>query len=69
MTTFHVATDGADGADGSASRPFRTVNRAAELAVAGRHGAGPCGRVPGVGAAAAWRAERHAAHHLPGRAR
>ena len=35
MTTFHVATDGADGADGSASRPFRTVNRAAELAKPG----------------------------------
>ena len=32
MTTLHVATDGADTADGSAGRPFRTINRAAELA-------------------------------------
>jgi hypothetical protein len=32
MTTLHVATDGADSADGSAGRPFRTINRAAELA-------------------------------------
>ncbi len=32
MTTFHVATDGADTADGSAGRPFRTISRAAELA-------------------------------------
>ena len=32
MTTLHVATNGADTADGSASRPLRTINRAAELA-------------------------------------
>ena len=32
MTTLHVATNGADLADGSASRPFRAINRAAELA-------------------------------------
>ena len=32
MTTLHVATNGADTADGSASHPFRTINRAAELA-------------------------------------
>jgi hypothetical protein len=32
MTTLHVAGDGADTADGSAGRPFRTINRAAELA-------------------------------------
>ena len=35
MTTLHVATDGADTADGSAGRPFRTINRAAELAQPG----------------------------------
>jgi hypothetical protein len=35
MTTLHVAADGADTGDGSAERPFRTINRAAELAVAG----------------------------------
>ncbi|HEX9042800.1 MAG TPA: right-handed parallel beta-helix repeat-containing protein [Trebonia sp.] len=32
MTTLHVAPDGADTADGSADRPFRTINRAAQLA-------------------------------------
>jgi hypothetical protein len=32
MTTLHVAANGADDADGSAGRPFRTINRAAELA-------------------------------------
>ena len=32
MTTLHVATDGADTADGSAGRPLRTISRAAELA-------------------------------------
>src|SRR5215469_8853802 len=32
MTTLHVATEGTDSADGSAGRPFRTINRAAELA-------------------------------------
>lgn len=32
MTTLHVAMNGADTGDGSASRPFRTINRAAELA-------------------------------------
>src|ERR1700744_3299670 len=32
MTTLHVAGDGADPADGSAGRPFRTISRAAELA-------------------------------------
>jgi Right handed beta helix region/Protein of unknown function (DUF1565) len=32
MTTLHVATNGADTADGSVSRPLRTINRAAELA-------------------------------------
>lgn len=31
-TTFHVATDGSDTADGSASTPLRTIDRAAELA-------------------------------------
>ncbi len=35
MTTLHVATDGADTADGSAGRPFRTISRAAELAMPG----------------------------------
>jgi hypothetical protein len=35
MTTLHVATNGADTADGSASRPLRTINRAAELALPG----------------------------------
>ena len=35
MTTLHVTTDGADTADGSAGRPFRTINRAAELAQPG----------------------------------
>ena len=35
MTTRHVATNGTDTGDGSASRPLRTINRAAELAVAG----------------------------------
>jgi len=35
MTTLHVATNGADTGDGSASRPLRTINRAAELAMAG----------------------------------
>jgi hypothetical protein len=32
MTTLHVATNGADTGNGSASRPLRTINRAAELA-------------------------------------
>jgi glycosyl hydrolase family 120/uncharacterized protein DUF1565 len=32
MTTLHVAMNGADTADGSASRPLRTIDRAAELA-------------------------------------
>ena len=32
MTTLHVATDGADAADGSAGSPLRTISRAAELA-------------------------------------
>src|SRR5579859_1201606 len=35
MTTLHVATNGTDTGDGSADRPLRTINRAAELAVAG----------------------------------
>jgi hypothetical protein len=35
MTTLHVATTGADSADGSPSRPFRTISRAAELAQPG----------------------------------
>ncbi|HEX6523578.1 MAG TPA: right-handed parallel beta-helix repeat-containing protein [Streptosporangiaceae bacterium] len=35
MTTLHVATNGADTADGSASSPLRTINRAAELALPG----------------------------------
>jgi hypothetical protein len=35
MTTLHVATTGADTADGSQSRPFRTISRAAELAQPG----------------------------------
>ena len=35
MTTLHVATTGADSADGSASRPLRTISRAAELAQPG----------------------------------
>src|SRR3954470_24276082 len=32
---FHVATSGSDTADGSAERPFRTINRAAGMARAG----------------------------------
>ncbi|GAA4604580.1 hypothetical protein BJY16_005059 [Actinoplanes octamycinicus] len=32
MTSLHVATTGSDAADGSAERPFRTINRAAALA-------------------------------------
>jgi hypothetical protein len=32
MTSLHVATTGSDDADGSEARPFRTINRAAELA-------------------------------------
>jgi hypothetical protein len=32
MTTLHVAKDGADTGDGSAGRPFRTINHAAQLA-------------------------------------
>jgi|GEM_PF-6453700 hypothetical protein len=28
-SVFHVATSGSDGTDGSAERPFRTINRAA----------------------------------------
>jgi hypothetical protein len=35
MTTLHVATDGADTADGAADRPLRTISRAAELAQPG----------------------------------
>jgi Glycoside hydrolase 120, insertion domain/Protein of unknown function (DUF1565) len=35
MTTLHVATDGADTADGSESRPLRTISRAAERAQPG----------------------------------
>jgi Right handed beta helix region/Protein of unknown function (DUF1565) len=35
MTTLHVATDGADTADGSQGRPLRTISRAAELAQPG----------------------------------
>ncbi|GIE97705.1 right-handed parallel beta-helix repeat-containing protein [Paractinoplanes rishiriensis] len=31
-SVFHVATSGSDDADGSAERPFRTINRAAALA-------------------------------------
>src|SRR3954464_2774455 len=31
-TTLHVATTGSDVADGSEENPFRTINRAAELA-------------------------------------
>src|SRR4030095_4384242 len=32
---FHVATIGSDDADGSEDRPFRTINRAADLAQPG----------------------------------
>ena len=32
MTTLHVATDGDDSKDGSASSPLRTISRAADLA-------------------------------------
>ena len=32
MGTFHVATDGSDGADGSKGRPLLTISRAAERA-------------------------------------
>jgi glycosyl hydrolase family 120 len=32
MTTLHVATNGTESGDGSVSRPFRMINRAAELA-------------------------------------
>ena len=32
---FHVATTGSDHADGSEDRPFRTINRAADLAMPG----------------------------------
>ncbi len=35
MTTLHVATDGADAADGSDGRPLRTISRGAELAQPG----------------------------------
>lgn len=35
MTILHVATNGADTADGSAGRPLRTIDRAAELALPG----------------------------------
>jgi len=35
MTTFHVATDGSDAAEGSEQHPFRTINRGAEAAHAG----------------------------------
>lgn len=34
-SVFHVATSGSDRADGSAERPFRTINRAAALAQPG----------------------------------
>ena len=32
---FHVAMTGSDASDGSQSRPFRTINQAADLAQAG----------------------------------
>ncbi len=35
MGTFHVATDGSDGADGTEGRPFLTIGRAAERAQPG----------------------------------
>jgi hypothetical protein len=35
MSSFHVATDGSDIADGSENRPFRTISRAAGSAQAG----------------------------------
>ncbi len=35
MTILHVAANGSDTADGSADRPFRTINRAAALAQPG----------------------------------
>ena len=69
MTTLHVATDGDDSKDGSASSPLRTISRAADLARPGDtvlvHG----GEYRESVTAAARRAECHAAHHLPGRAR
>ena len=34
-TTFHVAVDGSDAADGSTDNPQRTISRAATLAHAG----------------------------------
>ena len=34
-TEYFVATNGCDGADGSATRPWRTIQRAADVAVAG----------------------------------
>ena len=34
-SVLHVATTGSDSGDGSADRPFRTINRAASLAQAG----------------------------------
>ncbi|MFI7426685.1 DUF1565 domain-containing protein [Micromonospora sp. NPDC049836] len=34
-SVFHVATSGSDRADGSAERPFRTINRAAGVAQPG----------------------------------
>ena len=33
---YFVATNGCDGADGSTSRPFRTIQRAADVAAAGQ---------------------------------
>lgn len=50
MTTLHVAVNGADTADGSAGRPFAAIIGGARPAR--RHRDRPCGRVPGVGAAA-----------------
>src|SRR3954462_11388557 len=35
MTTFHVATTGSDAGDGTEAGPFRTINRAADVAQAG----------------------------------
>ncbi|MEN3358005.1 MAG: hypothetical protein V7637_1987, partial [Mycobacteriales bacterium] len=34
-SVLHVATSGSDSGDGSADRPYRTINRAAELAQPG----------------------------------
>jgi len=60
-----VATDGADTADGSAGRPFRTISRAAELALPGDT------VMVHAGEYREWvrprRAERDPARDLPGR--